>query len=65
MDVLNACSAVMQAASKAGIATEGINARIKEMRAPRGQFLQTILARHLASRAFLFFEITLPVHLWF
>ncbi len=49
-DVLDAHAAVMHAASKAGIATEGVNAQIREMcAAPGGQFLQTILARHLSS----------------
>ncbi len=49
-DVLDAHAAVMHAASKAGIATEGVNAQIREMcAAPGGRFLQTILARHLSS----------------
>lgn len=49
-DVLDAHAAVMHAASKAGIATEGVNAQIREMcAAPGGRFVQTILARHLSS----------------
>lgn len=49
-DVLDAHAAVMHAASKAGIATEGVNAQIREMcAAPGGRFMQTILARHLSS----------------
>lgn len=49
-DVLDAHAAVMHAASKAGIATEGVNAQIREMcAAPGGRFLQAILARHLSS----------------
>lgn len=49
-DVLDAHAAVMHAASKTGIATEGVNAQIRGMfAAPGGQFLQTILARHLSN----------------
>ncbi len=49
-EVLDAHTAVMHAASKAGIATEGVNAQIREMcAAPGGRFLQTILARHLSN----------------
>jgi hypothetical protein len=49
-DVLDAHAALMHAASKAGVATEDVNAQIREMcAAPGGRFLQTILARHLSS----------------
>lgn len=49
-DVLDAHTAVMLAASKAGIATQGVNAQIREMcAAPGGRLLQAILARHLSS----------------
>lgn len=48
-DVLDVHAAVMHAAAKAGIATDGINAQIREMcAAPGGRLLQTILARHLS-----------------
>jgi hypothetical protein len=48
-DVLDAYAAVMHAASKAGMANEGIHAQIREMyAAPGGRFLQTILAHHLS-----------------
>jgi hypothetical protein len=49
-DVLDAHAAVMRAASISGIATEVVNAQIRAMCATSGgQFLQAILARHLAS----------------
>lgn len=49
-DVLDAHAAVMKAASKAGVATDGINAQIRAMSAaPGGQLLQAILVRHLSS----------------
>lgn len=48
-DVLDAHAAVMHAASSAGIATEAVNNQISAMCAiSGGQFLQTILARHLS-----------------
>ena len=48
-DVLDVHAAVMHAATKAGIATDGINAQIREMcAAPGGRLLQTFLARHLS-----------------
>lgn len=48
-DVLDVHAAVMHAAAKAGIATDGINAQIRAMcAAPGGRLLQTILARHLS-----------------
>lgn len=43
-DILDAHTAVMQAASMAGVATEGIHAQIREMcAAPGGRLLETIL----------------------
>jgi hypothetical protein len=48
-DMLDAHAAVMHAATKAGIATDGIHAQIREMcAAPGGQLLQTILTHHLS-----------------
>ncbi|MFN5746314.1 MAG: hypothetical protein ACK443_09555 [Methylococcaceae bacterium] len=48
-DIIDAHAAVMNAASKAGIAIEVINAQIREMCAiPESRFLQTILAHHLS-----------------
>lgn len=48
-DVLDAHAAVMHAASMAGVAAEAVNAQIREMNmTPAGQFVQTILARHLS-----------------
>lgn len=49
-DVLDAHAAVMHAASRAGIATESVNAQIREMcTATGGRFLQTILTHHLSN----------------
>jgi hypothetical protein len=49
-DVLDAYAAVMDAAAKAGIATEVLNAQIRELcAAPAGQWLQTILAHRLSN----------------
>lgn len=48
VDVLDVHAAVMHAAAKAGIATDDINAQIREMcAAPGGRLLQTILPHHL------------------
>lgn len=51
-DVLDAYSAVMQAAPGAGVATQRINEQIREMAAgaqPGNSLMRTILARHLSS----------------
>ena len=49
-DVLDAYAAVMDAAAKAGIATDAINTQIRELfAAPGGQWLQTILAHRLSN----------------
>lgn len=48
-DVLDSHAAVLHAAAKAGIATDNINAQIREMcAAPGGRLLQSILAHHLS-----------------